>query len=261
MYEKFPNLKTLYDDDPEEPKYNIIEDNVYSNCKIGGITLQPYSNFPQEKVMANNTFEDTLELKNLGFVNKTAGDLRIAEDSPIYEEIPDFVPIDFERVGIQTPQLAMRLGDDSLSMLIDSNIAYKGFSPMYIDKDNRKVVPIVIDQRTYLPIRFIGESLGGKVTFDDATGTATIALNGKNMVISSATGEITVDGQLVEVFNAIILENRLLVPVRAMEAMGEKVMWYEGGLVVVGDAQDLNDTYNDGNENRGLIEELIRRLD
>jgi len=261
LFEKYPGLASFYEaEDPRHPKRNVIENTVAVNC-AEGVRYVPNSDFPAEPVYEHNILEEPAKLNNDIFVNKEIGDYRVKEDSAVFENFPDFEPIDFERVGIQTPQLAMRLGENSLSMLIGSNISYKGFNPIYVDKNNRGVTPVIINDRTYLPIRFIGENLGGSVSYDEGTGVAVINLNSKKMSINSSSGEISVDGEIVEGFNAVNRDGRLLVPVRALEAMGEKVMWYEGGLVVVGDAKDLNDTYNDGNENRGLIEELIRRLD
>ena len=44
-----------------------------------------------------------------------------------------------------------------------------------IDAANPKVAPVIIKGRTYLPVRFIAENLGGSVSWDPATQTVTIA--------------------------------------------------------------------------------------
>ncbi len=259
IYDKYPHSREFLNDNPNEPKYNVIKDNVIVNS--GEFYYQGFGSFPKEQALAQNTIEESLKYDDPGFVNINTGDFRLKAESPIYEEIPDFEAPDFEKIGIYTPRLAYKLGENSVSMLINSNIAYHGFEPVYIDNSNRMVVPVIINDRTYLPIRFIGESLGGSVAYDNSTALATINLNGKTLLINSGTGEMSVDGVVLSEYVSILKEGRLLVPVRAFESLGVKVTWYDGGLVVVGDAQDLHDTYLNGKADNSLIDELIRRLD
>ena len=44
----------------------------------------------------------------------------------------------------------------------------------FIDPDNPNVVPIIIEGRTMLPIRFVAENLGCDVKWDGVTKTVTI---------------------------------------------------------------------------------------
>ncbi len=43
-----------------------------------------------------------------------------------------------------------------------------------IDSDNHKVVPMIINGRTMLPVRFVAENLGCRVDWDSKTKTVTI---------------------------------------------------------------------------------------
>jgi len=45
---------------------------------------------------------------------------------------------------------------------------------MNIDTDDYRVVPIMVNSRTLLPLRFVVESLGLAVQWSDATRTVTI---------------------------------------------------------------------------------------
>ncbi len=71
-------------------------------------------------------------------------------------------------------KVTIALKDTVIELWIDKNIArVNGFNTL-IDPDNPKVVPIIKDGRTMLPVRFIAENLGCKVDWDQDTKTVTI---------------------------------------------------------------------------------------
>lgn len=257
-WDKYSEYRTYLDETPYAPKDNTVKDNVCVNS--GDFYLDTSSGYPESQMIERNNIEKSLKYStDPGFENFSERNYILKEDSEIFKKIPDFEAPDFEKMGLYTPRLNMRLGE-SLAMLVNSNVACKGLeNTMYIDENNRNVTPVIINDRTYLPIRFIGESVGGNVDFDNESFVATIELNGKTMTINATDGEIKVDGNILSEFTAVNKEGRLFVPVRALESMGEKVTWYDGGIVIVGDVS-LEDTYNNGQEDNSLIDELIRRL-
>jgi hypothetical protein len=102
-------------------------------------------------------------------------------------------------------------------------------------------VPIVMDQhpilgnsRTLVPLRAITEALGATVTWDAATGTATVALGDREVVVTLGSSRIVIRqaglaDQVVVCDTAPVLAgSRTLIPVRALaEALGLKVS-YDG---------------------------------
>ena len=60
--------------------------------------------------------------------------------------------------------------DDTIKLVIDSEIAYKNGEETELD-----TAPIIVNGRTMLPIRFIAESFGFDVDWNDETKTVTIA--------------------------------------------------------------------------------------
>jgi|GEM_PF-2118386 len=66
------------------------------------------------------------------------------------------------------------LKDISIELWIGKNMAKVNGSYKFIDPDNPKVVPIIKEGRTMLPIRFVAENLGCDVKWDGATKTVTI---------------------------------------------------------------------------------------
>ena len=82
------------------------------------------------------------------------------------------------------------------------------------------VAPSIIESRTVVPLRFIAEALGAKVTWDGASGTASVELNGKTLKVT--VGQIA-PGMDVP---AMILNDRTMVPLRYVsETLGCEVVW------------------------------------
>jgi hypothetical protein len=92
---------------------------------------------------------------------------------------------------------------------------------------NSEVPPQLIDGRTMLPLRAIGEALGMEVGFDGATQTATLTAPNINITHVVHTSQISVNG-VVQNFDvpSTIIDGRTLVPVRMLaEAIGANVDW------------------------------------
>ncbi|MBR4943808.1 MAG: InlB B-repeat-containing protein [Peptococcaceae bacterium] len=82
------------------------------------------------------------------------------------------------------------------------------------------VAPVIVGDRTMVPVRVITELLGGKVDWNDAARTVTLTIDGK--VLSMTIGkEIPGYGT-----SATIINDRTYVPVRyIMEELGANVEW------------------------------------
>ncbi len=91
------------------------------------------------------------------------------------------------------------------------------------------VVPIIVNDRTMLPIRFIAEALGAKVEWFEETETVKITL--EDIEISLVIGDsfATVNGEKVELDSPSFIENdRTYLPIRFVaENLGAKVEWNE----------------------------------
>jgi hypothetical protein len=82
--------------------------------------------------------------------------------------------------------------------------------------------PIISNNRTLVPLRFIGGSLGANIEWDGASQTVRMELNGIEieLVIGSLGEGLDVPAQ--------IINNRTMVPVRYIsERLGAKVSWNE----------------------------------
>jgi len=68
----------------------------------------------------------------------------------------------------------VQLKDVVIELWIGRNLARVNGNYKFIDPDNPKVVPLIIEDRTMLPIRFVAENLGCKVNWNPLTRTVAI---------------------------------------------------------------------------------------
>ena len=127
--------------------------------------------------------------------------------------------------------------DDVLLLYTGSAVALKGGQKQYIDAENPGVMPVVIDGRTLVPVRYICETFDGTVDWKELTKTVSVkigrndikfTINKNNMIVNVASKPLDVPAQ--------IIDGRTMVPLRALvEAIGKSVEYYNG-LIVMGDA-------------------------
>ncbi|MDY6313788.1 MAG: stalk domain-containing protein [Clostridia bacterium] len=121
------------------------------------------------------------------------------------------------------------VGDGSISsdkteiiMVIGSD------APTVNGKEVKIDVPAqILDGRTMTPSRFVAESLGADVDWDDATKTVTVTNGTKTIKLVIDSNIATIDGEEVEIdVPATIIDGRTLTPSRFVaEALGADVDW------------------------------------
>lgn len=112
---------------------------------------------------------------------------------------------------------------------------------------NQGVVPYIKNARTMVPIRFLTESIGFTISFDNVTRTAVLEKNGRLIKVSEGDNFITVNNKNIEIEAAAEIKNsRMFVPLRAIaEATGLNVDYKKGLIAVNSSIISINDTdYN-----------------
>lgn len=91
------------------------------------------------------------------------------------------------------------------------------------------VQPMLINDRTMVPMRAIFEALGASVSWNDATQTAKGVLDGIEVEITIGESCIVKNGEKISLDSpAVIVSDRTLVPVRAVaESFDCTVSWYD----------------------------------
>ncbi|OGV78672.1 MAG: hypothetical protein A3K19_31740 [Lentisphaerae bacterium RIFOXYB12_FULL_65_16] len=89
---RYPKLVGIWEDDPAVPKGNIVRRNLMVRC--GEMSLAP-------EVKQFGTFADNLSLdQDPGFANCDTMDFALADDAPVYRQIPGFEKVPFDKIGL-----------------------------------------------------------------------------------------------------------------------------------------------------------------
>jgi len=91
------------------------------------------------------------------------------------------------------------------------------------------VAPIIMEDRTLVPVRVIFEALGAEVLWDEDTRSVISAKDDKSVILKIGSPTITVNGEEIKTDVApLIVNDRTFVPIRAIsEAYGCTVEWAE----------------------------------
>ncbi len=161
---------------------------------------------------------------------------------------------------VQTPSAVPEIVKDAVVLKIGASDALANGKAVKVDSNNANVMPKIINSRTLVPARFIAESFGGEVGWDDATRTVTIKLNGKTVTMVLDKNELMIDGVVATVMDvpAQSIEGRTMVPLRALceTALSKKVFWDPKGLIVVSDTDNILDSTKDAS----IIDSILNML-
>ena len=122
-------------------------------------------------------------------------------------------------------------------MILNKPTALRDGEFVEIDAGNPNIAPQIINGKTMVPIRFVTESLGATVSWDNTTQTATVIKDGKRVKITVGSDEMRIEKEKKKLQTpAQLIEGRIFVPLRDVsEAFGTQVFWQDPGIVIVGD--------------------------
>lgn len=171
--------------------------------------------------------------------------MEIPTDIEVYVPMKDWSLTE----AAQTPTLGK-----SVALMLGNPVAYANGTKCYVDANNTAIVPFTENGRTLLPVRFISESFGAEVGWNESTQTVTVDYNGTKVLMQLGSTTMRVNGKEITLDVAPkTVGGRTMLPLRAMaEAVGKKVFWDDRGLIIIGD----KDNYA-----AEEIEAALRKLD
>lgn len=122
---------------------------------------------------------------------------------------------------------------------IGSPNASVGDEKVKIDAENDAVVPVIENDRTLVPLRFLSENFGAEVAWDGASQTVTLTKGSDVIKMVIGQNNYTVNGEEKTLdCPAAIRNDRTMVPIRAvLEAFGKNLSWNDG-IVAITDSAD-----------------------
>ena len=103
-----------------------------------------------------------------------------------------------------------------------------------IDRDNQKVKPVIKNNRTLVPLRFVTENLDVEVEWDEAAGKAILSKDGKIVEYYPNNTRVNIDNIALKLdVAAQTIEGRLYIPLRAIsELFGQNVSFKKGIIMI-----------------------------
>lgn len=132
---------------------------------------------------------------------------------------------------------------DSISLYISSNKAYVGNKVIRIDPNDAEVFPVIKNNRTLLPLRFIVEKFGATVNWDESTAIVEVNLGDKTAKFKIGDNKMVVNGMefLIDA-KAETINSRTFIPLRSLAEnfLGKKVFYYKG-LIIISNQEKIFD--------------------
>lgn len=130
-------------------------------------------------------------------------------------------------------KLFYKNGENALMIQIGSEVYYDRLLRKQLDAP-----PVLINSTTMVPLRLIAEHFGGEVTWDAASQTARIVIDGKTVEVTLGKDSATLDGSAVVLAQPPVVTNsRVMIPMRSVSEIFEKEVYWNDAykFVLVGD--------------------------
>ncbi|MCX7921017.1 MAG: beta-propeller domain-containing protein [Clostridia bacterium] len=143
---------------------------------------------------------------------------------------------------------------NSIVLYVGSSQALVKNTEVQVDPSNPEVKPLIVEGRTLVPVSFISQSLGAKVIWDGKTSTVKVNLGAKSIKLALGSKKMTVNGNTVTIDVAARSRNgRTFIPLSALAtALGKKV-FYDRGLIIISDIDNIFDRVNEKTDIDGII--------
>ncbi len=229
IFPTFYAMMAVPDTEKVKPTNNVVVNNLAYQTEV--ITDRTKRN---ADVVENNIRTN----KDPGFVDINNEDFTLKSDAPVFDLIPGFEAIPFTRIG-RLDELAMARIQNAVVMNIGSPVAMANGKAVSIDEENISIAPFIEGDRTYVPLRFLAESLGAFVDFSDGVITVSDSSGSIQMMLGSLEAKKNGENFTLDEPPKII-DGRTMVPLRQVsELLGKSVYWHDSGFISISDDDEL----------------------
>ncbi len=153
---------------------------------------------------------------------------RYADEASVKNKAVD-EPVD---PALTLPHLTSRF----VVMAIGNSKAFAYGKETVIDTASDVTAPVIVNGKTLVPVRFLAESLGWKVTWTEETQEIRIEDGIKRVILNMGSDVMRIEKEKRTLQTpAMEIENRTYVPLRdIVEALGINCYWEEPGLILCG---------------------------
>lgn len=230
----FPDLYNIYNNHPNDAMGTKYFNNLRINTQADSIA----SSFLDLYNEGNADFSSDpgfYDMKNGNYLLTPEGQEKVAGALPDFKQVPS------TRIGRYNDRAYDRVKNATVLGLNTPNAIVNG-TVTTIDEKDESIMPLLAGDTTYVPLRFIAESLGAEVGYDDETKTITINSKDRSLSMVMGSNSVVKDGATIQMEKPPVeYNNRTYVPLRAVsELLDYKVFWNDCGLIAIG-KEDLFD--------------------
>ena len=181
-------------------------------------------------ILGNRSGEQLISLDNIYFIRVPIGIKKLSgvyfkDDNLVYEGASKYFGSS-EKSRVYVSKIDI---DNKLQKLKNSP---------YVKYNNKilafEVPPVIQDDRTLIPIRFLFEQMGAEVDWNDETQTATVTQNNTAIAFAINEADADINGQTVTMdVPAQLINGKTMVPVRFLsENLGYTVEWDDENRII-----------------------------
>lgn len=150
---------------------------------------------------------------------------------------------------------------NAIVLYIDSPIALVNEKQILIDEEDSSITPTIVNNQTYVPIRFIAKVFNANLSWSKQLRETTIRFNNKAIIFGEKSDEIRIVDSISEKVKIInsppeIINDNTYVPIRVITEVFEKELFYDNGLIIISNTVNIFDSSSD----KKKIEELSNKL-
>lgn len=155
-----------------------------------------------------------------------------------------------------------KIADELNNRLKDAVVLFAGYPEAiskniltFVDNFNNKVVPVIENDTTFVPVRFISEQFGGNVDWDNNENTVTIDVNEHHIKIDTVNQKLYIDNSDKCIDTSIkLIDGRTFIPLRQIgESLGLEVFWDNSGLIILSNQKEIIK-----NDEHYLVDNLLK---
>lgn len=126
------------------------------------------------------------------------------------------------------------------ALYVGSNKAFVNGVEQQIDTENPNVKVFVVNDHSYVPVKFISENYNGRVEWVQETQTVNICFADRKISLTIGMPKIIINSEKKTLdVAAIIREERTFLPLRACTEAIRKEVFYSKRLILISDIPDI----------------------
>ncbi len=179
----------------------------------------------------------TIHVTNVQEMTLSVEFITLKDGEGVPNDLPVAVPMAQWKADTEAAEPIVQTLGGAVALRLDSPVAFAGGKRTYVDPANYDVVPFTENSRTLVPVRFISESFGAQVDWNEVEQLVTVRYKNKTIELQIGNTVMDVNGEKVTLdVPANTYNDRTLIPLRALvEALGKYVFWDDRGLIIISD--------------------------